>query len=61
MIYIMDNVMIFLVLLIFFIFMVSILGMNFFGGKYMFLDEDGEKSVVCVNFDDFFWVLVIVF
>lgn len=61
MIYIMDNVMIFLVLLVLFIFIVSILGMNLFGGKYFFENEEGEYVIVWVNFDDLFWVLVIVF
>lgn len=61
MIYIMDNVMIFLVLLVLFIFIVSILGMNLFGGKYFFEIEEGEYVIVWVNFDDLFWVLVIVF
>lgn len=46
MIYIMDNVMIFLVLLVLFIFIVSILGMNLFGGKYFFENEEGEYVIV---------------
>lgn len=61
MIHTMDNVMTFLALLILFIFTASILGMNLFGGKYMFTNEDGEKSAARANFDDLFWALVTVF
>ena len=61
MIHTMDNVMTFLALLILFIFTASILGMNLFGGKYMFPDENGEKSAARANFDDLFWALVTVF
>jgi len=61
MIHTMDNVMTFLALLILFIFTASILGMNLFGGKYMFPDEEGVKTAARANFDDLFWALVTVF
>ena len=61
MIHTMDNVMTFLALLILFIFTASILGMNLFGGKYMFPDEDGVETAARANFDDLFWALVTVF
>lgn len=61
MIHTMDNVMTFLALLILFIFTASILGMNLFGGKYMFKDESGNYTAARANFDDLFWALVTVF
>lgn len=61
MIHTMDNVMTFLALLVLFIFTASILGMNLFGGKYMFEDESGEYVAARSNFDDLFWALVTVF
>ena len=51
----------FLALLILFIFTASILGMNLFGGKYTFPDENGNYSSARANFDDLFWALVTVF
>lgn len=57
----MDNVMTFLALLVLFIFTASILGMNLFGGKYLFEDEDGGNVTARANFDDLFWALVTVF
>ena len=57
----MDNVMTFLALLVLFIFTASILGMNLFGGKYIFEDENGENVTARGNFDDLFWALVTVF
>ncbi|XP_031571362.1 voltage-dependent T-type calcium channel subunit alpha-1H-like [Actinia tenebrosa] len=56
MIHTLDNVMTFLALLCIFIFTASILGMNLFGGKYNFPDEDARA-----NFDDLFWAIVTVF
>ena len=62
MIHTMDNVMTFLALLVLFIFTASILGMNLFGGKYNFDDdENGIKEPARANFDDLFWALVTVF
>ena len=51
----------FLALLVLFIFTASILGMNLFGGKYIFEDENGENVTARGNFDDLFWALVTVF
>lgn len=61
MIHTMDNVVTFLALLALFIFTASVLGMNLFGGKYTFEDEDGGKVTARANFDDLFWALVTVF
>lgn len=57
----MDNVMTFLALLALFIFTAGILGMNLFGGKYDFPDENEQPETARANFDDLFWALVTVF
>ena len=58
----MDNVAVFFGLLMLFIFIFSILGMNLFGCKFCDYNEDGEK-VFCdrKNFDSLLWATVTVF
>uniref|UniRef100_A0A2S2PYV7 Voltage-dependent T-type calcium channel subunit alpha-1H n=1 Tax=Sipha flava TaxID=143950 RepID=A0A2S2PYV7_9HEMI len=60
----MDNVAVFFSLLILFIFIFSILGMNLFGCKFCSRKNDGtENDVACdrKNFDSLLWALVTVF
>ncbi|EDO36844.1 predicted protein [Nematostella vectensis] len=61
MIHTMDNVMTFLALLVIFMFTASILGMNLFGGKYRFPNDEGVMETSRANFDDLFWAIVTVF
>ncbi|CAK9290832.1 unnamed protein product [Gordionus sp. m RMFG-2023] len=58
---IMDNVATFFMLLILFIFIFSILGMNLFGCKFCKYVEDGKKICDRKNFDSLLWSLVTVF
>uniref|UniRef100_A0A8D9B9F1 Voltage-dependent T-type calcium channel subunit alpha-1G n=1 Tax=Cacopsylla melanoneura TaxID=428564 RepID=A0A8D9B9F1_9HEMI len=59
----MDNVAVFFSLLILFIFIFSILGMNLFGCKFCERDENGQGIEECdrKNFDSLLWALVTVF
>ncbi|XP_022256274.1 voltage-dependent T-type calcium channel subunit alpha-1G-like [Limulus polyphemus] len=56
-----DNVAVFFALLILFIFIFSILGMNLFGCKFCEKDEDGVMQCDRKNFDSLLWALVTVF
>ncbi|XP_022257393.1 voltage-dependent T-type calcium channel subunit alpha-1G-like isoform X2 [Limulus polyphemus] len=57
----MDNVAVFFSLLILFIFIFSILGMNLFGCKFCEKDEDGTMQCDRKNFDSLLWAIVTVF
>ncbi|CAB0012894.1 unnamed protein product [Nesidiocoris tenuis] len=57
----MDNVAVFFSLLILFIFIFSILGMNLFGCKFCEHSPDGDESCDRKNFDSLLWALVTVF
>ncbi|XP_013787213.2 voltage-dependent T-type calcium channel subunit alpha-1H-like, partial [Limulus polyphemus] len=56
-----DNVAVFFALLILFIFIFSILGMNLFGCKFCERDEDGMVQCDRKNFDSLLWAIVTVF
>ncbi|XP_014366903.2 voltage-dependent T-type calcium channel subunit alpha-1G isoform X2 [Papilio machaon] len=57
----MDNVAVFFSLLVLFIFIFSILGMNLFGCKFCEKDEEGEQECDRKNFDTLLWAFVTVF
>ncbi|XP_065341308.1 voltage-dependent T-type calcium channel subunit alpha-1G-like isoform X4 [Cloeon dipterum] len=57
----MDNVAVFFALLILFIFIFSILGMNLFGCKFCNKADDGSVSCDRKNFDSLLWAIVTVF
>ncbi|XP_045497080.1 voltage-dependent T-type calcium channel subunit alpha-1G-like isoform X3 [Colias croceus] len=57
----MDNVAVFFSLLVLFIFIFSILGMNLFGCKFCKKDEDGDLDCDRKNFDTLLWAFVTVF
>lgn len=57
----MTSVMTFFGLLFLFIFAFAILGMNLFGGKFNFPDEEGKHVTSRSNFDSFLWAMVSVF
>ncbi|KAK3705212.1 hypothetical protein QZH41_014007 [Actinostola sp. cb2023] len=57
----MNSVVTFFGLLFLFMFAFSILGMNLFGGKFIFLNADNERVVRRSNFDTFLWAMVTVF
>ncbi|XP_037293759.1 voltage-dependent T-type calcium channel subunit alpha-1G isoform X2 [Manduca sexta] len=57
----MDNVAVFFSLLVLFIFIFSILGMNLFGCKFCKKDEHGEQVCDRKNFDTLLWAFVTVF
>lgn len=57
----MDNVVIFCMLFMFFIFIFSILGMYFFGCKFSLKIDIGDIVFDRKNFDFLLWVIVIVF
>ncbi|XP_073996715.1 ca[2+]-channel protein alpha[[1]] subunit T isoform X3 [Rhodnius prolixus] len=57
----MDNVAVFFSLLILFIFIFSILGMNLFGCQFCDRTSDGDQSCDRKNFDSLLWALVTVF
>ncbi|KAL0279686.1 UNVERIFIED_CONTAM: hypothetical protein PYX00_001187 [Menopon gallinae] len=57
----MDNVAVFFSLLILFIFIFSILGMNLFGCKFYYDTPDGHRHFDRKNFDSLLWALVTVF
>ncbi|XP_064478455.1 voltage-dependent T-type calcium channel subunit alpha-1G-like isoform X2 [Ornithodoros turicata] len=57
----MDNVAVFFALLILFIFIFSILGMNLFGCKFCVKEPDGTVQCDRKNFDSLLWALVTVF
>ncbi|KAK8397955.1 hypothetical protein O3P69_003692 [Scylla paramamosain] len=57
----MDNVAIFFSLLILFIFIFSILGMNLFGCKFCKQNEDNSTSCDRKNFDSLLWASITVF
>ncbi|XP_018494325.1 voltage-dependent T-type calcium channel subunit alpha-1H [Galendromus occidentalis] len=58
----MDNVAVFFALLMLFIFIFSILGMNLFGGKFCTVDAlTGQRICDRKNFDTLLWALVTVF
>ncbi|CAK1547322.1 unnamed protein product [Leptosia nina] len=57
----MDNVAVFFSLLVLFIFIFSILGMNIFGCKFCKKDEDGDLDCDRKNFDTLLWAFVTVF
>jgi len=51
----------FLVLLMLFLFIYAIMGMQLFGGKFSFVLEDGTTEHYRKNFDDFLWANITVF
>lgn len=57
----MDNVAVFFALLILFIFIFSVLGMNLFGCKFCVKEPDGTVQCDRKNFDSLLWALVTVF
>ncbi|XP_049868678.1 voltage-dependent T-type calcium channel subunit alpha-1G-like isoform X2 [Pectinophora gossypiella] len=57
----MDNVAVFFSLLVLFIFIFSILGMNLFGCKFCEKDDDGDTECDRKNFDTLLWAFVTVF
>ncbi|CAG9584805.1 unnamed protein product [Danaus chrysippus] len=57
----MDNVAVFFSLLVLFIFIFSILGMNLFGCKFCKKDEEGDVECDRKNFDTLLWAFVTVF
>ncbi|KAJ8871530.1 hypothetical protein PR048_027852, partial [Dryococelus australis] len=59
----MDNVAVFFSLLVLFIFIFSILGMNLFGCKFCEKNDDDDDSESCdrKNFDSLLWAIVTVF
>ncbi|XP_054283279.1 voltage-dependent T-type calcium channel subunit alpha-1G-like [Macrosteles quadrilineatus] len=57
----MDNVAVFFSLLILFIFIFSILGMNLFGCKFCEPNNNGQQTCDRKNFDSLLWALVTVF
>ncbi|XP_026324776.1 voltage-dependent T-type calcium channel subunit alpha-1G [Hyposmocoma kahamanoa] len=57
----MDNVAVFFSLLVLFIFIFSILGMNLFGCKFCETIEDGDIDCDRKNFDTLLWAFVTVF
>ncbi|XP_043213170.1 voltage-dependent T-type calcium channel subunit alpha-1I-like, partial [Amphibalanus amphitrite] len=57
----MDNVAIFFSLLILFIFIFSILGMNLFGCRFCRKDDKGKTSCDRKNFDSLLWACITVF
>ncbi|KAG8231029.1 hypothetical protein J437_LFUL010807 [Ladona fulva] len=57
----MDNVAVFFALLILFIFIFSILGMNLFGCKFCTKTDDGSVACDRKNFDSLLWAIVTVF
>ncbi|CAH0723262.1 unnamed protein product, partial [Brenthis ino] len=57
----MDNVAVFFSLLVLFIFIFSILGMNLFGCKFCNKDEEGDLECDRKNFDTLLWAFVTVF
>ncbi|XP_052759343.1 voltage-dependent T-type calcium channel subunit alpha-1G [Galleria mellonella] len=57
----MDNVAVFFSLLVLFIFIFSILGMNLFGCKFCEKDEEGDQECDRKNFDTLLWAFVTVF
>ncbi|XP_045772342.1 voltage-dependent T-type calcium channel subunit alpha-1G-like isoform X3 [Maniola jurtina] len=57
----MDNVAVFFSLLVLFIFIFSILGMNIFGCKFCKKDEEGDLECDRKNFDTLLWAFVTVF
>ncbi|XP_046400704.1 voltage-dependent T-type calcium channel subunit alpha-1I [Ischnura elegans] len=57
----MDNVAVFFALLILFIFIFSILGMNLFGCKFCSKTDDGSVACDRKNFDSLLWAIVTVF
>ncbi|CAH2234985.1 jg18984 [Pararge aegeria aegeria] len=57
----MDNVAVFFSLLVLFIFIFSILGMNIFGCKFCKNDEEGDLECDRKNFDTLLWAFVTVF
>ncbi|XP_033608822.1 voltage-dependent T-type calcium channel subunit alpha-1H isoform X2 [Cryptotermes secundus] len=57
----MDNVAVFFSLLILFIFIFSILGMNLFGCRFCEIQADGTKTCDRKNFDSLLWAIVTVF
>ncbi|XP_054711227.1 voltage-dependent T-type calcium channel subunit alpha-1G-like [Uloborus diversus] len=56
-----DNVAVFFALLILFIFIFSILGMNLFGCKFCEKSEDSNSDCDRKNFDSLLWAIVTVF
>jgi hypothetical protein len=56
-----KNVGNFLVLLMLFLFIYAIMGMQLFGGKFVFVLEDGTTEHYRKNFDDFLWANLTVF
>ncbi|XP_031551384.1 voltage-dependent T-type calcium channel subunit alpha-1G-like isoform X2 [Actinia tenebrosa] len=57
----MNSVITFFGLLFLFMFAFSILGMNLFGGKFVFRNAENEPMVTRSNFDSFLWAMVTVF
>ncbi|KAJ7340397.1 Voltage-dependent T-type calcium channel subunit alpha-1G [Desmophyllum pertusum] len=57
----MTSVMTFFVLLLLFMFAFAILGMNLFGGKFKFENEEGKQVTSRSNFDNFLWAMMSVF
>ena len=57
----MTSVMTFFGLLFLFIFAFAILGMHLFGGKFNFLNAEGQVVTSRSNFDNFLWAMVTVF
>ena len=57
----MTSVMTFFGLLFLFIFAFAILGMNLFGGKFIFKNVEGKEVTSRSNFDNFLWAMVSVF
>lgn len=57
----MTSVMTFFGLLFLFIFAFAILGMNLFGGKFIFKNAEGKEVTSRSNFDNFLWAMVSVF
>ncbi len=56
-----DNVATFFSLLILFIFIFSILGMNLFGCKFCVKLENGDRVCERKNFDSLLWAIITVF
>jgi voltage-dependent calcium channel T type alpha-1G len=56
-----DNVATFFSLLILFIFIFSILGMNLFGCKFCVKLENGDRMCERKNFDSLLWAIITVF
>lgn len=57
----MGSVITFFALLFLFMFAFAILGMNLFGGKFVFPDEEGYTVNARSNFDNFLWAMITVF